>query len=174
MRSSVFDIDLQVDELLKYTEADAQRLQNSLSLLDELRKLVIKRDEAGLHKLLKAIQVLPTKGGADIQSQREAARRRLAEMLGWEIRETTLSRLETVVSEARRHAIAERKAQLMSLTMSLRTEYSRTAILLSECARFNRLLLDNILKSGRITGVTYTSDGSKKQQSQTAFVDMHF
>lgn len=173
MRSSVFDIDLQVDELLKCTEADAQRLQNSLSLLDDLRKLVIKRDEAGLHRLLKAIQALP-KGGADIQAQREATRRRLAEMLGWEIRETTLSRLETVVSEPRRHAIAERKAQLMSLTMSLRTEYSRTAILLSECARFNRLLLDNILQSGRITGVTYTSDGSKKQQSQTAFVDMHF
>jgi hypothetical protein len=171
MRPTEVEIELQIDELLKGLDADAQHLQDSLSLLHELRALVIKRDEVALRRLLKTIQIRP-KGIATGASQCESARERLAKLLGWEVGETTLSRIETVVSGKLRLDIAQRKARLMSLTESLRTEYSRTAMLLSECARFNRLLLDNILQSGRATGVTYTPDGTTKQQSQTAFVNM--
>ncbi len=171
MRPTAVDIELQIDELLKGLDADAQHLQDSLSLLNELRALVIKRDEVALRRLLKTIQIRP-KGITTGASQRESARKRLAGLLGWEVKETTLSRLETVISGRRRLDITQKKAQLMSLTESIRAEYARTAMLLSECTRFNRLLLDNILQSGRATGVTYTPDGTTKQQSQTAFVNM--
>lgn len=173
MKPTNSDIELQVDELLKGLDADARNLQNSLSLLNELRGLVIKRDEVALRRLLKTIQT-GAASTAEAGAQRESARRKLADSLGWQIGETTLSRLETVVSGRRRIEISEKKAQLMSLTGALRTEYSRTSLLLSECARFNRLLLENILQSGRTRGVTYASDGSTKQQSQTAFVNMQF
>jgi len=173
MRSIATDIELLVDELLKTLDVDVRRLQNSLMLLDELRRLVIKRDEAGLRRLLKEIQI-ELKTAAEVNSKRELAREKLAGILGWEAGKTTLSRLETVVSEEHRTGIAARRAQLMSLTYSLRTEYSRTAVLLSECTRFNRLLLDNILASARTAGVIYASDGSTRQQSDSAFVNMQF
>ena len=45
-----------VDELLIILDKDAQHIQESLSRLNELRGLVIKRDDAALGKLLGSIQ----------------------------------------------------------------------------------------------------------------------
>jgi len=45
-----------VDELLVILDKDTQQIQESLSRLNELRSLVIKRDDAALGKLLERIQ----------------------------------------------------------------------------------------------------------------------
>ena len=45
-----------VDELLAVLDKDIEHIQRSLSRLNELRRLVIKRDDTALGKLLESIQ----------------------------------------------------------------------------------------------------------------------
>jgi hypothetical protein len=173
MESTMANIELQVDELLSVLDVDIQQLRNNLSLLDKLRSLVLKRDEAGLRSLLDVVRTMPN-GEAGNESKRISIRKTLAGMLGWEFEEVTLTRLEEAISGPQRFGIAEKKAEITSLIGSLRTEYSRTALLLSECARFNRLLLNNIMEFGRATALTYKSNGTTEPQSRAAFVNMRF
>ena len=167
------DIELQVDALLDVLDGDIQQLRTNLSLLDQLRELVLKRDEVGLRRLLEDMQ---TRGRGDIEneSKRMIIRKKLAGILGWNVKQVTLTRLEDTVTGSQRLAIAEKKAELESLIQSLRAEYSKTAFLLSECARFNRLLLEGILEFGRTTALTYKSNGTTESQSRSAFVNMRF
>jgi len=46
-------------------------------------------------------------------------------------------------------------------------------LLLSECARFNNLLLKSIFDLGKTGAVYYNSNGATKQQTDMAFVNLH-
>ncbi len=173
MGSTIVDIELHVVALLKVLDVDIQHLRSKLLLLDELRGLVLKRDETGLRSLLEGVQTR-LDGNAENESKRMSIRETLAEMLGWEVEKVTLTRLEEAVADPQHLGIAAKKAELISLVGSLRAEYSRTAFLLSECARFNRLLLNGIMEFGRTTALTYKSNGTTELQSSAAFVNMRF
>lgn len=173
MRSMATNVELQINELLGVLDGDIQYLNANLALLDELRSLVVKRDEAQLCRLLEKVQKQP-ESNHNIESKRTSIRIKLAETLGWDLTNVTLSKLETVAGSSQRPLLSEKKKALRSLTARLRKEYFRTTLLLSDCARFNRLLLSSIMESGGGGEVVYTSHGTKKQQSQTAFMDMQF
>ena len=55
MNAAAVSIEDKVDRLLTCLEQDLQHMQKSLLQLNEMRKLVIKRDEAALCKLLESI-----------------------------------------------------------------------------------------------------------------------
>lgn len=173
MKTVAIEIEDKIKELLDCLDKDIEHIQESLSNLDRLRGFVIKRDDDGLGRLLENIQA-----GADAykenEAQRQSIRTELANTFGCNVRDMTLSKLEQSVTDVKRARIAQSKTKLRSLTEKFRKEYSSTAKLLSECARFNNLLLRSILNLGKTGMVCYGAKGTTKTQSDSAFVNVKF
>jgi flagellar biosynthesis/type III secretory pathway chaperone len=173
MESTIVGMEDKVDELLAVLDEDIRHVREALSRLDELRSLVIKRDEAALGRLLETI-------GNESDSycanglKRQSLREELAAASGCSVAEMTLSRLEAMVAGEKQVQVAQRKAELRSLTEKLKREHLKTTVLLSDCARFNSALLRGVLELGRTGAVTYSPDGATKHQTDTIFVSLQF
>jgi hypothetical protein len=171
MKAQAASIEDKVEQLLLCLGIDVQHLEESLLKLNEMRSLVIKRDEEALSKLLESIQ-------ADAGSyrkhelSRQSIRKELADNLGCSFEQMTLSALQTILPEAKKEQLTQIKAKLRSLSAELKKEYLSTALLLSECARFNNLLLKGIFDLGRTESVQYNSNGATRRQIDTTFVNL--
>ena len=173
MKATAVEIEDKVDELLAVLDKDIQHIQDSLSRLNELRSLVIKRDDAALGELLENIQG-ESNSYTSNELKRQSIRKELANAMGCNLRKMTLSMLEAGLAKAKKAQVAERKEKLRSLTKELKREHLGTAMLLSDCARFNSLLLRSIFDLGKTGMVYYNSNGAAKRQSDTAFVNLEF
>ncbi len=173
MESARAGIEQKIERLLGILDEDIRYVQRALSLLDELRAGLVKRDYAALSGLLEEIR-----RQADAQRTRDSERRSMREefgaALGWEVGEVTLSRLEGTAPPGKREELSRRKTQLQSLTEELKKEHLKTAMLLSDCARFNRELLMSILESGKVGPITYGSDGTVCGSAHSVLVSMQF
>jgi len=173
MKSTATEIEDKVDELLACLDIDSQHIQESLSQLNRLRSLVIKRDDAALSKLLEIIQA-ESDSYRSHELKRQTIRKELANALGCNTEQMTLSSLEASLPKEKKAQVTKKKAKLMSLIKELKKEYISTALLLSECARFNNLLLKSIFDLGKTGTVYYNSNGATKRQIDMAFVNMQF
>jgi hypothetical protein len=171
MKATAIGIDAKVDELLVCLDEDIQHIQESLLHLNELRRLVIKRDDTALGKLLESIQTESDRYRPH-ESRRQSIRKELANVLGCDLEQVTLSALEASLPKAKKDEVTQMKAKLRSLTDELKKEHLSTALLLSECARFNNLLLKSIFDIGKTGAVYYNSNGATRQQIDTAFVNL--
>jgi hypothetical protein len=173
MRTAEVEIEDKIDELLVVLDEDIRHIEESLLRLNELRGLVVKRDETSLGKLLESIQA-ESDSYRKNELRRQLIRKELAAAFGSSIKQMTLSRLEEVLQEEKKTKIAERKARLKLLTEELRKEHSGTVLLLADCAQFNSLLLRSIFNFGNSPTVFYGSDGTTKRQTGAAFVNLQF
>ncbi|MHC4692168.1 MAG: hypothetical protein ACYS67_05455 [Planctomycetota bacterium] len=173
MKATTINIEDKVDELLLVLDEDIRYIQQSLSRLNELRSLVIKRDDVSLGKLLELIRS-ESEGYRKHELHRQSIRRELAGALGCGLGQMTLSTLEAGLPKEKKEQVTEKKAKLNSLIKELRKEHLSTALLLSECARFNKMLLESIFNFGNTRTVYYGSNGATKQQNDTAFVNLQF
>jgi hypothetical protein len=164
-------IEEKVDELLACLEKDAQRVQESMSQLNELRRLVIKRDDVALGKLLETIQAESDRYRTQ-ESQRQSIRKELAAVLGCDAGQMTLSALEKSLSRAKADQVSRMKARLKSLIQELRKEYLSTVLLLSECSRLNDMLLKSIFNLGGTGGMYYNASGVTRRQTGVTFVNL--
>ena len=171
MKSGPIEIEEKVDELLTCLDKDSQHIEESLSQLNKLRSLVIKRDDSGLGKQLEIIQA-KSDSYRNHQSKRQSIRKELANALGCNTEQMTLSALEASLPKGKKAQVTRKKAKLMSLIKELKTEYLSTTLLLSECSRFNNLLLKSIFDLGKTGAVYYNSNGAAKQQTDMAFVNL--
>jgi hypothetical protein len=171
MKSTATEIEDKVDELLACLDKDSRHIQESLSQLNKLRSLVIKRDDAGLGTLLKIIQT-ESDSYRNHESKRQTIRKELANALGCNTEQMTLSALEASLPKGKKAQVTKKKAKLMSLIEELKKEYLSTTLLLSECTRFNNLLLKSIFDLGKTGTVYYNSNGATKQQTDMAFVNL--
>ncbi|MHC4455543.1 MAG: hypothetical protein ACYS0I_00390, partial [Planctomycetota bacterium] len=89
------------DELLVVLDRDIQHIEKNLSRLNELRSLVIKRDEAALRKLLETIKA-DSDSYASNESKRQSLRKELADAIGCDVHQMTLSVLEDNLSKEKR------------------------------------------------------------------------
>jgi hypothetical protein len=171
MKAETASIEEKVDRLLVCLDKDVQYMQESLLQLNEMRRLVIKRDEAALGKLLLSIQA---DAGLYRQHElgRKAIRKELADFLGYGIEQVTLSALRASVPEEKKEQLTQMKEKLRALCVELKKEYLSTALLLAECARFNKLLLNGIFNLGQAESVHYNSNGATKRQIDMAFVNL--
>jgi len=172
MNATASEIQDKVDKLLTCLDKDSQHIQESLSQLNKLRSYVIKRDDSGLSKLLKTIQS-ETSNYRNQESKRQTLRKELANALGFNTEQMTLSALEALLPKGKKEQIIKKKAKLMSLIKELKKEHLSTILLLSECARFNNLLLKSIFDLGKTGSVYYNSNGATKQQTDMVFVNLH-
>lgn len=173
MKALAVKVEKKIDELLVVLDEDIAHVQQSMSRLNELRSLVVKRDDTSLGNLLGTIRN-ESDDYISNENKRQSIRKTLASILGCEIEKVTLSKIEACVPPGKRSEVTRRKTELESLTRELKKEYLSTAILLSECVRFNSKLLNGIFDLGRGGTITYNSDGSAKRQGQSAFVSLHF
>lgn len=171
MKSAVIPIKDNIDKLLVCLDNDILHIEQNLSQLNELRTLIIKRDDAALVKLLENIQKM-SEIYQENESNRLSIRKELADALGYTCEQVTLSVLEAKLPETERCQITERKIKLKSLIEKLKKEHLSTTMLLSECARFNNIILKNIFNFGRTEIISYDSKGETKRQTETAFMNL--
>jgi hypothetical protein len=84
----------------------------------------------------------------------------------------TLSSLETILPKALKLRITEKKEQIRNLVEEFRKEHLGTAMLLSECARFNHALLKSIFNHGKVESLCYNATGAAKRQTDVALIDL--
>lgn len=173
MRPTAAEIENGIDELLIVLDRDIQHIQKNLSRLNKLRTLVVKRDDTALGELLENIQS-ESESYKNHELRRRTIRKELASALGCSPEQMTLSRLEASLSGPKKVQLAERRSKLRLLIEELKKEHLNTTMLLSECARFNSVLLRGILEVGKTGTITYNSKGSAKRQTDTAFVTLQF
>ena len=168
---SAVAVEDKVEQLLAYLDKDAQHIQQSLSQLTQLRALVIKRDNAALSKLLESIA---TQSGDRTRQQqdRQSVRRDLANALGCDLEQMTLSALQERLPQAKAERVSQMRAKLKGLVAELRKEYLSTVLLVSECSRLNTLLLKSIFNIAGAGDVLYNANGVVRRQNDTAFVNL--
>lgn len=171
MKAMDFAIEDKVDALLVCLEKDIEHLQVSLSQLHELRRLVIKRDDIALGQLLEKIQA-EENHYRNQERNRQSIRKELATALGCNPERMTLSALEAKLPEIRKKQIVQTKTKLRSLIEDFKKEHMSIALLLSECARFNNLLLRSIFDLGKAEVVCYNANGATKRQTDMALVNL--
>ena len=171
MKAATITIENKVDDLLAVFCEDIERIQKSLSQLNELRGLVIKRNETALGKLLESIQA-ESDSCRTHELKRYRIRKELADAFGCSIEQVTLSMLETALPDEKKAQITRIKAKLGPLVKELKREHLSTVLLLSECARFNNLLLKSIFDLGKTGILTYNSSGTTRQQANMAFLNL--
>ena len=162
-----------IDELLAVLDKDIEHIQDSLLRLDKLRSLLIKPNNGSLDKLLESIRADSDNYAAN-ETKRQSIRRELSATFGCDVEQMTLSKLEADLEGQQKNQITEKRTKLNLLTEELKKEHLSTAMLLSDCARFNSLLLKTIFDFGKAGTVYYDSDGSAKRQSDAAFVNLQF
>jgi flagellar biosynthesis/type III secretory pathway chaperone len=159
-----------VNELLAVLDKDIQHIQDIISWLNELRSLVIERNNPALSRLLESIRAEAANYAAT-ELERRSIREDLANALGSKPEQITLSLLETILSKEKKAQVTERKTKLRSLIRELRSEHLRTVLLLTDCARFTRQLLEALFDLGKRGTVYYRPNGVSKMQIDTALVN---
>lgn len=162
-----------LDELLGVLDRDIRHIRECLASLNELRSSVVRRDDASLGRLLDRIR-LESDGYRANELKRQSIRKELAHILNCRFEQMTLSTLETVLPKETRAQISRRRAELRPLVNELKREHLSTMLLLSECARFNGLLLASILDLGKTEMLVYSPKGAASQQADNVFVNFHF
>jgi len=173
MKASASTIESKVEQLLAVLEEDIRHIKDSLLQLNDLRSLVIKRDDASLSRLLATISAKASCYAAN-ESLCQSLRKDLANALGWDVEQVTLSRLEGALPDEKKTQVANKKKELRTLIDQLRKEHLATAMLLSECARFNNLLLRSIFDLSKTGTVTYRANGATNRQTDKTLVNVRF
>jgi len=170
MKTADGRLDDLADELLSVLGDDIRHIRQTLERLDSLRAAVITRDEDGLKCLLD--EVAAEQSGYTLVEQRRAViRKQMADVLGCGVEEMNLSKLCGRLRGERRDLVAQAREELQGMCEKLRKEHMATNILLTECSRFNNLLLRGILGNGRET-VTYNSRGDASWELQRGMVSI--
>ncbi len=173
MNNAAIEIEDTVDKLLAVLDEDIRQIRNNLATLDELRHSVIKRDDVALRNLLEGARS-ESSGYRNNEAKRRLLREELALALDCAPGQMTLSRLEKELAGEKKAHVAERKITLRTLIDKLQKEHVSTMMLLSDCARFNGMLLKSVLQLGQTGEITYSPRGSVQRQINTAFVDTRF
>jgi flagellar biosynthesis/type III secretory pathway chaperone len=177
MKTSMMSINDKVDELLTVLDRDIRHIEESLSVLRQLRRLVLKRvpDQVGdtaLSDLLQTTRQRKDEYTAN-ESRRQSIRRDLADAFGCDIAQLTLTSLVNALSGEKKNQFAATQAKLKALIKELRKEHLSTAMLLSECIRFNNQLLRAIFDFGKTQTVLYGPGGTPKRQIDRSLVNLH-
>ncbi len=170
MKTLMLETEDIMNELLAVLDTDIQHLEANITALDQLRRLVVKQDEDALKQLLSSLQ---SEAGRyrENESRRQALRRELAVASDCAVEEITLSRFAAELSGEMKFQFTRRKEKLQSLASLMKKEHANTFRLLTDCARFNRMLLKSVFNIGRNETTTYNAAGSPQRQMNTMFMN---
>ena len=170
----VLEIENKVDKLLACLDKDIQQIRQNISYLNEMRSLIIKRDEVALGKLLQKVQET-SEGYKDNETDRQSIRKELADFFGCDIGQITLSKVVENLPVTSKNKVIETRENLRSLIEELWKEYSSTVILVSECSRFNKLLLKSIFDLSKNGTCSYDARGTtRRHDGEAALMNVKF
>ena len=153
----------QIASLGRLLEEEASLLDLRRSQLASLCGAIIDRDEEAVERLLEQIERAQ-------ELQTVAIRRKLGERLNCPGDEVKLSALIAALPQPQRAALAEQRQQIIELAERLQLEHMRTVMLLTECSRINRMLLESLFPDSQ--GVTtYSQAGSEPWRPEAGLVD---
>ena len=161
------------EELVAVLETDVRHIQESLTLLDRLRSLLVKHDETGLQELLQQLRA-EADAYASVEARRQRLRRHLAALLDVPTDELTLSRLAGALPAALGQSVACQRKALRDLVDRLGREYRSTSLLLADCVRFNSALFRAVFQQGKNETVVYGATGEARPCTQSHLMDVHF
>jgi len=164
-------VEPKVEQLLAVLDEDVRHLEATLSELDTLRRLLIKRDDAALDRLLGEIRGR-TEAYAANEQRRQVLRSELALALGCTKGRFTLSRLQDMLPDPQRAAVEARQKRLKSLVAELRREHTLTVALVSDSARFNRALMKALFGSSGRADVTYDTNGVSRGPASATLMSL--
>jgi len=173
MKTTTIEIEDKVTQLLTVLDMDIQQITENLSKLNDLRGLVVKRDDISLQKLLERTKS-ESNSYKENELKRQSLREELAIAANCSLKQMTLSRLEAELSGEKKAEVAERRAKLQTLAEKLKKEHLSTVMLLSDCARFNSVLLKSVLEFRQAGAITYNPKGFTDRQANSAFVNLQF
>jgi ribosomal protein L34 len=171
MSTNTLDIERWVLELLIVLKQESEILARIETWLGQVRHKVVERDESGLEALLKDIQATQGQRGM-LEQRRQQIRQALATVLGLPFQQVTLTRLTGLLEGELKTQVSRMKSRLHTQTETLRAEHRGTAMLLVDCARFNRMLLNSIFEESHQTVTTYTPRGNAQHKRSSGFVNM--
>ncbi len=160
-----------IDQLLTVLDKDMQHIEHNIERLNRLRSLLVRQDRKALEQLLQTIR-MEVGTYRQNEQQRQALRRQMADVFACTPREMTLSFLLKRLPENKQIEIAKRRNTLRTLTGLLKKEYAATQMLLIDCARFNRLLLNGIFRTSQPGNLTYESTGMARRQADSGLMNM--
>jgi hypothetical protein len=166
-------LESRVVALLDVLDEDIRHLESTLSRLDTLRSLLIKREETALKELLEEIRRRADAYQANEQ-KRKGLRRNLAADLGWAEHDLTLSKLQKELAEPSRTAVAQRQTRLRFLAVQLKREYTLTVLLVRDCLRFNRSLMEAFFGAGGRGAATYSPTGAARHEIHATLMSTQF
>ena len=158
-----------IDELVDVLDGDIRHLETALSYLDALRGLLIKRDDAALRELLGQVARHADDRGAG-DRRRETLIAGLGSTLGCGADGLTLSALQAALPVENRGDLIDRQRRLKALLSELKREYRLTAILVSDCAKFNRALMRTFFKVDGVDTLTYSPSGTVRHRTNAGLM----
>lgn len=161
-----------IAEMLEILDADISNTESDINILNELRGYLVSRDEKNMLRLLYAVRSI-IQNRQDNQAKRFNVRRKLAQSLDCAVEKLTLSKLCDYIEEPFKAAIAERRNVLVQIVERFKTEYEATVFLLSDCARFNSLLLRSLVDFGSAESTTY-KPGKVNRIDSAAFINTQY
>ena len=164
---NTLEIENKIKRMLVCLDVDIEHIQTNLSRLNELRALVIKRDDTQLMNLLNKIQ-MESDSYKEHELKRQLIRRSLAISLGCGIEKVTLSNLETMLNGDKRKEVNAKKVLIKSLVENFKKEYASTIVLVSECSRFNKLLIKSIFEPTKTHSVYYNAKGNSRDNRESS------
>jgi len=159
-----------VDELIRLLDDEIHLLEHRCVQLAALSQATLQRDDERLEGLLDEIeQAQHTQAQTDLRLQ--ALRSALAEFFDWPVAQMRLSRLIEELSGDRRPKLAYRREQILLLSERLKRQHLETTLVVAECARINRLLLESLFPELR-NDTTYGGHGESSWDPDVRLVDV--
>ena len=156
-------------ELLILLDEEIRLLHLRNQQFEELYESILHRDDERMEELL-AEMVCAQQEQGRLDTKLQAGRTMIARSLGCKVGEMKLAMLIERLDEKKSVEMEYKRQQIILLAEQLKRKHLDTAVLLSESARINRMLLEGILPSnGTVT--TYNTDGSTGWRDSTGLVD---
>ena len=159
----------EIEALSALLAEEATLLDLRRSQLASLSGAILDRDEDAVGRILDQIERAQELQAATDEGL-QALRCRLAGRLGLGAGEMSLSVLIDRLDQPYRRELSARREQIIDLAERLQREHMQAVMLLNECARINRLLLESLLpSSGSVR--TYSASGSDLWRTGSGLVD---
>jgi hypothetical protein len=158
-----------VGQLLALLDEQIVLLDNRLAILKGLGQATADYDNQAMETLLVQMEQAMAAQSAHDKVLR-GVRGRLAAALGWPLGDTCLSALAKVLGDDLAAQIHSRRSRIVQLVAAIRQTHMHMVLLLAECMKVNRLLMEHLFP--RTQGLAlYGSSGHKRWRQSPGLVD---
>jgi flagellar biosynthesis/type III secretory pathway chaperone len=156
------------DELIGLLDQEIELLGIRIGQFDALYEAILHRRNDEMESLLETM-TRTQQQQATLDVTLQDMRRLFARWMGCPPGEVRLASIAQAVSDGRQ--VESRRERIIVLAEKLKKKHLHTAVLLGECSRLNRMLLDGLLPSGPQPITTYGRGGRKDWQSSSTLLD---